>query len=554
MLISLVAWIYISIICLIWGQMTLAVLVKTKQSPKFSFSAGLICLAGLSSISVLALGLSLFMPLDWKAQFIILLPATGYLLKRDNRQAFKTQAGQWLTSFSPTGYCLLASCILLILTISVYKIEHPDTLTYHAKSILLFKRYTPVPGIANLKVQLGFQSSWFAAMALFQWDSPLFYNVTFLNGAVLCWFFIGIVQKISRRFRWPWFLLLSYTLLSWTQIRLTAASASPDFIVTLYVWAAIYAYLEFENKQEDNRRILCLVWIFCTAAFLIKLSAIAILLLGIVIMVRFFRLRQTWSMVLFSAIGIGILLTRNFIASGYPFYPVSLPNIGPADWRMKAATLHTLQQYITTYARFPVSYAEAATQYHASLQSWIPLWWEEIGFPDRLLLLGIAAGILIHLATLLKRKKYPLVLWLAAIGSLLWFLQAPHPRFGTGFLIPLVYFLYRTLPLPFLQKEIKIPFLSRHTLYVLATGCLLMAIGGYTVFRCVRFLTPSELIRPTGIMASAYDPDGCENIQVDIKNNKIVTRNNQGPIVCFGEIGSFTPRGSTIGEGFKPAE
>lgn len=589
MLISLIAWIYISIICLIWGQMMLSAVVKTKEFPSLRLNASLICLAGLAVISTLALGLSLFMPLDWKAHLILLIPALAYCRKATNRQAIKIQLGSLTEGLCLTARYLLAAGILMVLIISVHSIVHPDTLNYHAMSILLFERYKSIPGIANLKNEIGFQCGWFAALALFQPDFSISYNIIFLNGAVLCWFLLFVVQQISRsllsgpvapgdaptpaypgsQYGWAWLLLLAYTFFSWTQIRLTAASPSPDFIVSLYSWAAIYLFLQMAPLSTPQPLYSSMIVLYCLGAILTKLSAIPLLLLTALLLVRYYRLRPAKFMIIYSGLSMLILFLKNRIASGYLLYPLPMPDIFHPVWKMKAYTITSFQHYISAYARFPIDVSDLDKYWPAPFSGWLPRWWHLITLPDQLLLLGILIGAILSLIFLAMGKynagqiagKYPVALLITLAGSLVWFIGAPSPRFGTGFLVPLLFLLYRNHPLfslrffSFGQSRPPRPRHQRHTLSALmATGTLLFVIAGYTVYRSIHFLTPGELVYPTGIMTSAYDPIGCEKMQVDPLKNRIYIREDTGPVNCIINRGGFSPLGTSVREGFKPAE
>lgn len=578
MVISLIAWIYISIICLIWGMMFLsainppqaaAVIPPSRPAgtiptlrPAGIIPLSLLCLAGLAVISTLALGLSLFIPLDWKAHLIVLLPACIYCIKPSNRQAIKTQLTGAISNLSRSGSWLLITCIAMVLTISTYTITHPDTTFYHARSILLFERYPVIPGIANLRNELGLQCGWFAALALFKLDSPGCYNIIFLNGAILCWFFLFIAQKISTN-GWAWLLLLSYTFFSWTQLRLTAASPSPDFIVSLYSWAAFYVYMQKEESPAGRSLYLSLLTLFCTAAALTKLSAIALLPLAIIAIARSFRLLPVKKMIGYSCLALLLLLIRNQITSGYLLYPLPGTDLFSSPWKMKLSTITNFQHYISLYARFPIESSEVEKYWQYHFPRWIPRWWDQVSLPDRLLLLGILAGLGINLVFILipslrkrlhgsktntntKRsgiKKYPIALTIALAGSLLWFLGAPSPRFGTGFLVPLFFFLYMRLPLSRIT--------ARPTATLLATYCILAMIASYTIYRAVHFSTPGQLLYPAGIARNGYDPLGCENINVDLLHDQMEIKLKPGPGHCIEEKGGFSPIGTTIAKGFK---
>ncbi len=586
MVISLIAWTYISILCFIWGRMFLsAVSGKTSTGAAPSIHPSLVCLAGLAVICTLALLLSLFLPLDWKAHLVVLLVALIYCLRPSGRQVITAQWTDAFRSFSRPGLWLFFACIAMVLVISTHTITHPDTTYYHARSILLFERYPAIPGIANLRHELGFQSGWFAALALFKLDNAAYYNIIFLNGAVLCWFLLFVSQKISGAGGGSGhggaLLLLSYTLFSWTQIRLTAASPSPDFIVSLYSWAAFYVFfLQKEAPASGPSPYSILLPLFCMAAVLTKLSAIALIPLGFITTFRYFRQRSAKTMIIYSFLAFVLLLVRNLITSGYALYPVYGTDLFSSPWKMKASTIIDFQHYISTYARFPIDGRDVDKYWQWQFPQWIPGWWEQVSLPDRLLLLGIVAGLVLNLIiaivpSLRKKtqapatiadpvppttgthsissttgadsKRYWISLAVALGGSLIWLLGAPSPRFGTGFLIPLFFLLYQPLLRAVHSRRPGVWDRS----FRVVTYCLFAMVATYTVYREIHFSSASQWFRPAGIDSSGYDPLGCENISVDLLHDRLESK---PPGHCFEGKGGFAPIGTTISAGFQPPD
>lgn len=553
MLISLFFWTYLSIICLIWGHMFFsamtavtavpAVTPATTTSPvTSSLHTCLLCLAGLAVISTLALFLSLFMPLDWKAHTLLLIGALIHLLKEKPREEIRALLINVFKNFTPLQYGLLAACITMVLVISVHSITHPDTLIYHARSILLFQRYRTIPGVANLLPHFGFQSGWFAALALCN-PTP-WHTLIFLNGAVLCWFFIFVISTWNNT--WLGWLLLAYTLFSWIQVRLTAASASPDFIVSLFSFAAFYTYLKKDDRNADQQFYPALTILCCMAAILTKLSAIPLLLLAAAATDGYRKTRPVRYLIIYSGAALVILCIKNVLTSGYLLYPAAVPDLFNVDWKMPLSRLQQLQLYISRYATIPSD--EPTQPFPLSWTQRISGWWSYIDNPERLLLLAILGGLLANLIILVTKgkksllfawNKYTKALVIAFIGSMIWLWNAPSPRFGTGFLIPLLYLLFYHLPQPALK-------ITR--LFTLVAGyCLFTAISAYTVYRCIYFLAPSNLAIPSGIAASAYEPVSGDNIRVDLLHNTIEKVQSSDTSTCV-------PIGHTIQQGFKPGK
>ncbi len=515
MLISLIVWTYLSILCLIWGHLflwiTRAIGVDTPP-----LHPALLCFTGLAVISTVALGLSILAPLDWKSHALLILGAILHLLQKQKRDGIQRTLATLFRNYSPLQFGLLAICILMVLVVSLYPITHPDTLNYHARTILLFQRYGSVPGIVDLQRELGFQSAWFAALAITNPGTS--YHLIFLNGAVLCWFFIYVIS--TWNYTWVGWLLLSYSLYSWIQVRLTAASASPDFIASLYGWTAVHSWLKKDDEPAGSRLRATLVILCCLTAVLIKLSMLVYLFLAF--MAWLDSRKGSVRILIYAASAILILFVKNAIASGYILYPSSTPDILHLAWKMPVDRMKELQHYISAYAVIP--FAGDSPPQHLSWSGKVAAWWSYIEAPERLLLLGILTGVIFQMILLFRKgRSSPLfrinthtkALMVTFAGSLVWLLNAPSPRFGTGFLVPLLYLLFYLLPQP-VAKPTRL-------LNLVAGYCLLIIVSAYTVYRCIYFPVTSHLLTPAGIDPSGYAPIEYNGLKVDLLHDRITT-------------------------------
>ena len=200
MLITLLAWIYITFLCWVWGILFLQFLKKIIKSelqfPHFS----IICLTGLSAITVTTGVLSLLIPLgEWWVQFLFILPCIILFFKK-NPPVFFAALKKEFQNLQLISKILLFVCLLLILVMSTWTIIHPDTLGYHAQTMQWIEKYRAVPGLVHLHVRFGYQGLWFVDSALFDFSFTGKQNITFLNSTVLFWYFIFIINRIDYNF------------------------------------------------------------------------------------------------------------------------------------------------------------------------------------------------------------------------------------------------------------------------------------------------------------------------------------------------------------------
>ena len=558
---ELVSWIYISFICLIWGNLAVRLIFRN-QSNIAELDFSILCFMGMSVVGVIALFISLFMPLNAGVKIVLQVPAFFYLLRASNRKSFFYQLRAPFDHLSLADLLLLIACIVMILFLSTSVIIHPDTLNYHIYSIRIFDKYGMIPGIANLRLDLGFQSLWFAVMSIF--DLSFFQtNISYpLSGCVLCWFIIFLIAKATDRkieltasgkfnLTSNWYLwLLLFTVISWTQIRLTASSASPDFIVTLSILSAFY-FFNRKPLQSNAEYNFTLAAFFALVAIAIKISAILIILICFYILFYGFRKRKIFLVKITSMFMILFLtpiLIRNVIASGYPLYPSSFGNIFPGDWKISAPKLTLLQHYITGYARYPITMNTAETEYHAGFLSWVPLWWKHLYVIDKIVIFFIFLGGILNLFFLKKWIRSFSInglisFFISLTGVVVWFGNGPDPRFGTGFLLPLLYFQYVPFFAP--RKYPNEKWVFRGIKLVKLFSALL--IFGYIIYRGVYFFHPDQLIFPDGIKKAIPAHPDCSDYTKEMLFEEFPS-SFQLPDSCK----TFIFRGNSLKEGFKP--
>ena len=361
MLATLLSWLYISFICWSWGILFLQLIRKiTKEEsglPHFS----MICLYGLAVITIVASGLSLFMPLgDWWIQFIFILPASLIFFMK-NVPYFFSSLKKELSVLHILSLVLLLSLLLLVLVMSTWTIVHPDTLGYHAQTIQWVEKYKAVPGLVHLHVRFGYQGLWFVNSALFDFSFTGKQGITFLNSTVLFWFLFFIVNRIDHDFFNQgkriqglfWIVFLSLSFWSYTQVRLTAASASPDFIATIFVLALVYMLLAKGSKHLPANDWL-MAALLSIVSVTIKLSVTPILLIASVALLMFIIIKKFKPLIVCILIGLlalSVFIARNIITTGYVIFPTTAVDVANVDWKYSNHLTAQEKNYITAYAK-----------------------------------------------------------------------------------------------------------------------------------------------------------------------------------------------------------
>lgn len=558
MLTTLLAWIYISFLSWMWGILFHKFIKKINknelQLPHFS----IICITGLSVITVIAGILSLFIPLgDWWVQFLFLAPCLGLFFNKDSA-GFFTALKKEFQDLHFFSIILLSACLLLILVMSSWTIIHPDTLGYHAQTIQWIEKYKAVPGLVHLHVRFGYQGLWFVDAALFSFSFTGKEEILLLNSTVLFWFFIFLINRINYNFLKEgnqlygilWMALLVISIWSYTQVRLTATSASPDFIATLFILIIIYLLLEKNLKHLDTSTWL-LVAFLSLVAVTIKLSVVPVLLIAAALaLIGLFKrkIKLFFTILLISVATLSPFIARNIITSGYIVFPSTFIDIAKVDWKYDRELTVNEKNYITAYAKKPgIVKDEINAVNKMNPLEWLPTWWQNRSNADKIIMIFLALSFisaLVSIKKILLSGLIPLLVLVTLLtGIIFWFINAPDPRFGFGSILG---FIGVVSYLVFKEKE---NFIGKNILTVI----LLVVAGSvfaYTGYRFVNFFNTDQLFIPLGIEKLEYKTFDCDGIKI----NSPAANKDFGiiPVPCTDlECKKFSPRGNKVEDGFK---
>ena len=454
---------------------------------------------------------------------------------------------------------LLSLLLLLILVMGSWVIVHPDTLGYHAQTIQWIEKYKAVPGLVHLHVRFGYQGLWFVDCALFDFSFTGKQGITFLNTTVLFWFLIFIVNRIDynffksgkRVYGLLWLGLLALSLSSYTQTRLTATSASPDFIATVFVLLITYLVFEKGIKRPATAEWIVL-GVVSIVAVTIKLSVAPVLLIALSAVVLFLsrkNYRSLFFLLVIGSVAFFAFVTRNIITSGYVAFPQTTIDIASVDWKYDTERTAEEKNYITAYAKKQgvVTKSEIDTVNQMTAAGWLPGWWKNRSFADKtifvLLLISLFAALIFLKRIIHSGFTFLLVLMTMVTGIVFWFINAPDPRFGFGFILGFITSIaYMTLK----ERDISI---SNNLIKIILIGFCL-GTSTYVVYRISNFFNSGQLVAPSGIPSSPYRTIDCGGIKF---NSPITAEFGTTPVPCT-DLGCehFTSRGNSVDDGFGP--
>ena len=393
--------------------------------------SGLILLTSLTQIIVLFLPITIYTKFGILGLLILLS-----IIKRKS------------TKFSIPKIKISASLILffivwaIILLINAGPTMMDDTESYHIQSIKWIKEYGSVPGIVNLHVRFGFNSSWFSSVALFSFSSKTTGGFTVMNSVISVWLCYWFIEKFNQ-FRKEnsvqgAFAILSIFIVSlviWSLIKGNAATTNYDFITTFIV---LIFFTEVFFSEKTSPSIEWIIWpVYLLTVRLINFPLLLLSLFAFILFIKQQQHRQLLLPLAYCFLLIFPFIIRSIIISGYPFYPATFFNFTNVDWKADQHITERFLEFIKYYNRVSTAYFDIE-QTKALGSAWVPAWFQHL-FPfDKILVLAGFTGILFTgIKLFIQKNNYSksiitglMILWLIS-----WFIIAPDPRFVYGILL-----------------------------------------------------------------------------------------------------------------------
>ena len=565
MLATIALWIYIILLPLIYGRAFKRLLAgMLREKPLVPLV--LTWLLGITVITTLASFLSIIMPVARTTHLLILAGGLGILIANWKNNYFAARKG--LRNLRKVhGLVLLIGLVAVITTLEIATRvpSNPDSGQYHAQAIRWIETYRAVPGLGNLLTRFAFNSSWFVTSAVF--------SLAFLGGrsfhlvpsalflCVVFYSLTGIDQLLKKQLRFSALFRALLIPLAFNFLPAEVSSPGTDLPVTLIAWVLIAEWIRvLEQKEEDHLVLSTILWAAAAFCVTIKLSAVALLLGGAIIMLT----RQNPHKRDYLLLNLGLAavialpwLIRNVILSGYLVYPFPAIDLFQVDWKIPLVNALSDMHSIQTWAKVPGSDLAKLTDLPLSL--WFPEWWaDQTLFRKLILLVVIAAPFLYTLPAVIPwkgRKKaweqaiafLPLYAFVYA-GLAFWFFTSPGFRFGMGFILPAL--LLALIP-PLLWAINRFKKLVVPSIVVLA-----LAILGYQLFT-LAFSLDFRTLRERALLPADYPHLPSEPCRM--RNTTVLTPSADAWMACWYLPFPCTPhceagvelRGDSLQDGFR---
>ena len=390
---------------------------------------------------------------------------------------------------------------LMILLLNAGPFMMDDTDSYHIQAVKWIREYGSVPGIANLHLRFGFNSSWFESIALFDFPVHGFNTYGVLNGLLSIWvgyyllyiIFNSLKNQLQKRaVAVASIVVFVLCLLNWPMFRGSAVSANYDFIGTGCI---IVMFIDLFGGEERNR-IEWLIW--PVYLFTVRMMNFPLLILAFFFILPLLN-KHSFRKLLICFLGVLTLvvpfLIRNCILSGYIFFPVYQVDLFSLDWKADKLQLIEISRYIKYYNRVNPMFQTLKMTENSSFPGWMLSWFSNLFRFDKLILIlsGFGYAILLFCYKKTESRSFRIFLFVMICQLISWLFIAPDPRFVYGALLFGIFGSIANLPLieGISGKMIKIS-LAITSLAMFAYAFL--KITGSMEYR--NYLTPHKIPTP----------------------------------------------------------
>ena len=444
---------------------------------------------------------------------------------------------------------------LMILVLNAGPFMMDDTDSYHIQMVKWIQEYGSVPGIANLHLRFGFNSSWFVSIALFCFPGFGLNSYGTLNGLLSAWLCFYLLENIilsikgnpakSNAFSIACMVLFFLCLLNWPMIRGSAASTNYDFISTCCI-IILFVDLSVGQKEMPAEWLLWPAYL-CS----VRLMNFPLLILSLLYLFQFFKTGSYRKVFLgFFAAGFIIIpfLTRNIIISGYPFFPVYQLDLFSFDWKADKMKLMEISRYIKYFNRVNPMFQSLAVTEKLGFPNWGMSWYTHLFRFDRLILTLSSFGYLILILRLKQTRNHLYRIFLAVMicQLILWFFVGPDPRFAYG---PLLFGIFAAITGFTFLKDTWSGFM-RYSLILTSSF-----VFTYTLLKIIRDPGYRNFLTPHPIPVPAVRTIVIDHIQMHIPERIL---NNWNPrcydieLPCLYRMDPrLEARGEKISDGFR---
>jgi hypothetical protein len=536
-----------------WAGLVIYSFIQSFNSGKRSIVHFLI--TGLMVLTATGEWLALFSPVNGITLFFILIILAFISIVRRKKLLYALRSCLIHDRKTVLFQVCLCCFIVMILVLNAGPSMMDDSESYHIQMVKWIQEYGSVPGIANLHLRFGFNSSWFPAIGLFSYPVPDFNTYFSLNGLMGLWFCYLLLEKLFTFISDTSFnktsnqalgclVILILCIVNWPMIRGCVTSANYDFITTVCL-VVLFTSL-FENPMDLSAE--WLIWpIFL---FTVRMINAPLLLISLfyIFYGKHFSVRRLSIAILTGILFVLPFLVRNFILSGYPFFPVYQVDWFSPDWKADKSQVIEISQYIKYFNRVNPMFQSINETMTLGFPQWIASWYHNLFRFDKCIftmsILGYAfvlTGIRRFFSSVQRYFLAVMIIQLAV-----WLFFAPDPRFVQGILLFGIYAAIQKLPIMAVINRKVLKFST-----IVFAGLILI----YGMSKSIRDINYRNLLVPARLPAPAIQTIAINHIELHLPSKVLSNWNPRCYDVALPCLYRIDPRletrGSGIANGFR---
>lgn len=444
MLVSLILIIYNLSVAFAAGVVFTRVISKLLGVPSVGLHPTLFVLTGWAFLSILLQVYHLFFAINLFAHVFVWLVL--FALASTQQKNITKDIVTSLHQIATKKHLAVAITFTILVVLNILsRRADGDIGDYHLQAIKWIEEYAAVPGIGNIRRQLGNNSNWFLLNAFSGFSFLGLKSVYTINAGLVIMAALYVTPHLNQHFWLRNFLLLLYFTIIAT--RKYTGAVTNDLIITTGIIILFSWFTDVVQNQNKKQIEIVLLIVLTMALITYKLSALpmAIFAVGVYIYAHYKNLITKQITLGLTIIGLIVFIPwfiTNIIHSGYLLFPMQGSNLFWVDWQMRPEIVAYEVYANLAYARAPLIDIEVSRYF--TFKQWWPHWIKSLDIFSMILLLGGAVFYTIMFAELLINKRFKKQFnenyyWVIAITCILalalWFTHGPTPRFVFGYLV-----------------------------------------------------------------------------------------------------------------------
>ncbi len=327
MLLIVLSWIYIALTCLNLGF----VFRKFFKIETCHFAIHQVLGLFLYTLITSASAFLIRINIEYYIGILMLNCILTFVFKKDIIQYFTTLLDTF-RAFKIQYKTLYLLLFILVVAQSATKPYLIDNESYYIQTIKWINEFGYVKGLANVHLFLGQNSSWHALQAGFNFSfiSNIFNDINGFTYITLGFLYVEKLNNSSNNYSYFLGLVLVFSLLFMQFVN----APSPDLILFLLTPYLVYEYILNHSKiSSDTFNILL------SLALFLCFVKVTMIVFSILILILFFKNFKHISTnipqhFLLCLVVLGLFLFKNYIISGYIFYPTSAFDMLDVNWKL----------------------------------------------------------------------------------------------------------------------------------------------------------------------------------------------------------------------------